>query len=430
MFLKFGSVMWESLVYRFLKQLIKVGSVTVIYGEKQCSFGDPKSVYKGTLIVKNPNFFSRVVKEGEIGFGESYVAKEWESPSIEELLVVFALNYKNFSNSKLIRITNAFKSIKEFIKNKYHTFTKESSIKGVGQAYNVGNDFFRHMLGETMLYTCAFFRKNEDSLEEAQNHKLDVIIQKLGLSRDHKVLDIGCGWGTLLREIYQRYGCDVRGIALADEQIKFCKNAHSFGQFDYLDYRDLEEQEQYDRVVSVGMLEHVGKEYWQTYADKVAQVLKSNGRALLHTMMKSPILNEGLVPDGKQWLFIDKWVLQCWQFPHDHDLLSALHATGKLRVIHQEKWGVHYGETLRRWIQNIRKNTNEILKTHSEEIIRAFEYSWACGAACFSTGVFDLWQIVVEKSPCTLNASVFDPRAEADHQTRNSSSRSEVSQRN
>jgi cyclopropane-fatty-acyl-phospholipid synthase len=398
--------------HQLLKNKINHGHLIVKYKDQEYSYGNPTESPQGILIVKNPRFFFRVLEDGEIGLGESYTANEWESPSINSLMLVLYANYKKLLTSRSNHFLKKLLSLKKFFSfRKGLSFSQADSQVGMSVSYDVGNEFFSYMLGKSMLYTCAFFKNKQSSLDEAQSHKLDVIIQKLQPSSEHKVLDIGCGWGTLLNEIHKRHGSEVRGIALAQKQIQFCKEKHPFGTFDYLDYRDLKEENHYDRVVSVGMMEHIGKEYLQNFFDIVKKVLKPNGRALLHLIIKGSGYDESKI-EKDQVSYGYKHIIPVAYFPTDQELVQGIYKTKKLRVIHQEKFGVHYAETNRRWAQNILNHANEIQKIHPKEIISSYEYTWASMSAAFSCGFLDLFQIVVEKSPLSLDAPVYDPRAE------------------
>ena len=401
---------YKSIIHLFLSKKIKNGRLVIHHDGQVYSYGNPNELPKGIIQVKNGKFFERFIKHSEVGFGESYVAKEWETPCLEDLYLVLCLNYKTLLSSSGFFSKTAIK-LRHFLSSyKVISFTQSDSQKGMSISYDVGNDFFRLTLGETMTYTCAIFKDKNTSLEEAQEHKIDVIVKKVQPSPGHKVLDIGCGWGTLLKAFQQKHKCEIRGVALAKEQINFCKQNIKGGVFDYLDYRDLREQDHYDRVVSVGMIEHVGQENLQTYAEKVAQVLKPGGRALLHTMIKGSNYHRDPSKQKDMIYFGGKYLMPVSYVPHDFELTDALLKTGKFRILHQEKFGIHYAETIRRWVKNLLDHSEEISRLYSPEHVRCYEYAWTSLGAAFGSGCIDLFQVLVEKSPATRDLSVYDPR--------------------
>ncbi len=391
------------------RKSIKFGRLTIHFNGMELSYGNPDELPHGVMYVRKEGFFISMVKKGEIGLGESYVAQEWETPSLENVLVVLFSNYRTLMSSSSL-FSKPLLKLRNFFSDYELSFCRENSQRAMKISYDVGNDFFKKTLGEMMIYTCAIFPNRESTLEEAQEHKIDVIVKKIRPAVGDKILDIGCGWGTLLKAFQDRFNCQVRGIALAEEQIKYCKESNPRGTFDYLDYRDLSEKDVYDSVVSIGMIEHVGQEHLQTYADKIAQVLKPNGRALLHTMIKGSNFYQNSSQHKHLVMFGNKYVMPASYGPHDYELNDALIRTGKLRILHQEKFGVHYSETIRRWVKNLLANAEEISKLYSVEHVKCYEYTWTSLGAAFTAGCGDLLQVLVEKNSDMTDVAIYDPR--------------------
>lgn len=408
--------MYQLILDRILKNAIKEGGLIISYNQNTKNYGDIHSRCVGKIVVNSDRFFSRAIKYGEIGLCESYIEGEWSSTNICDVMLVFFLNVRNFFLTFATPFENPFLLLsaleqKIFPSYKPLSCSIEDSKKGMSISYDIGNSFYEKGLDKTRTYSCAIFKDENSSLDEAQQHKLDIIIKKLNLKPEHKVLDIGSGWGGLLNEIYQRYRCEVTGIALAKEQIDYCRENYKFGKFEYLDYRDLSDSEHYDRIVSIGMIEHVGYENLLTYMNKIATALKPNGRALIHSMIKGPLFDRKVKPGITLPNSNGKYSMVVGYLPYDYDMTDAILNTKQLRVIHQEKFGVHYGKTFRLWKDNLLKNSEYIKQNYSERLLSQYDYLCAMMSSAFTTGFMDVVQIVVEKSPVTHSSSVYDPRA-------------------
>lgn len=402
-----------SRVHRLLER-IRYGRLRLVSGGRERVFGDPDSHLEGTLIVHDPSFFRDVALDAEVGLGRAYVHEKWSSPDLEDLALVCHLNIDAFlpmikGGTFLLFGSRWLEKLKQRYLTGWRESTPANSRRGMATAYDVGNDFFRRMLGDTLLYSCAIWARPEDSLEQAQQHKIDLVIDKLDLASEHSVLEIGCGWGTLAREIHARYGCAVHGISLAQKQIDHCREILPEGRFDYLDYRQLPEEATYDRVVSVGMLEHVGPEYVQTFFDTVARVLAPGGKAVLHTMIVGDTLD--LPPGVHLDSFISRTIMPVACIPTPRELLRAVNRTGQLYPVHSERFGQHYGKTMRAWRRNLLDHRAEILASYSAEHVRTYDYIWGMSSGCFTSSNFDLLQLVVGKRPVGNRNPVYDPRA-------------------
>ncbi len=404
--------MYEYLVRRLLSR-IRYGCVhLVVAGERQ-SYGDSDSHLKATLDVHEHSFFRDVVRRGEVGLGQAYVAEKWSSPELDDLLLILQWNIEAFLPMMRGGAILLFSRLLEGLTQKWISSSRRGTLDNSRQAmsvcYDVGNDFFRQALGPSMQYSCAIWAAPGDSLEQAQQHKLDILIRKLDLRAEHKVLDVGCGWGTLLKEIHSRRGCDVRGISLAREQVDYCRESFPQGRFDYLDYRQLGDGETYDRIVSVGMMEHIGHQHLQTFMDQVARLLKPGGRAVLHTMIVGDALD---VAPGVHFDAFVYTIMPLGYLAVPRELHTAIQRTRDLHLIHSERFGQHYGKTFRRWRRNLRENRETVAELYSPEHVRVYDYLWGSSAGCFTSGNSDLLQMVVGKGPPSNRVPLYDPRAE------------------
>jgi len=240
--------------------------------------------------------------------------------------------------------------------------------KGVRKHYDIGNNFFKLWQDDTMTYSCAYFKNEEDELKKAQLQKIDHVLEKLDLQTGERLLDIGCGWGSLALRAAENYGVKVMGITLSKEQeIEAKKRAAEAGLADKIairrqDYRDLaEEDEQFDKIVSVGMFEHVGKENIPLYFEVIDKLLKNRGLSLLHsiTHLKEkpahPWLQKYIFP----WGYIPSLREIVWELPeHNFHLLDA------------EDIGYHYSLTAERWLDNYEQVSEEIKEKFDEHFYR------------------------------------------------------------
>lgn len=275
------------------------------------------------------------------------------------------------------------------------SLSKKHQRKEVQSHYDIGNDFYKLWLDETMSYSCGYFLHENDTLRQAQQNKIDYILKKLNLQKGMSLLDIGCGWGFLLLEAAKQYGVYGTGITLSEEQCKaFQARIIEEGLEDLLtvklmDYRDLPTLEQkFDRVVSVGMIEHVGRENYQRFMDDVHNILEPGGVFLLHFI-------SGLKEhSGDPW--IRKYIFPGGVIPSLREILSCAAETG-FHTLDVENLRQHYTKTLLCWDKNYREHLEEIRAMFDEKFVRMWDlYLCAC-AATFHNSVIELHQILMTK---------------------------------
>ena len=405
--------MFFTLIDRALSK-IHHGRLHLDFGTIQRTYGNSLDELEATITVHDPTFFRDVALRGEMGLGESYVAQKWSSKNLPNLALVLQLNVDVFrpvmTGGTFVPFPKAlFEWLTQRGLQRRRKTTRENSRAGMAVSYDVGNDFFEIMLGPMMMYSCAIYPSDDVSLEVAQQHKLDVLMEKAELSDGQQVLDIGCGWGTLLRAIRSRHDCDVRGISLSQRQLEYCRKALPEGRFEYRDYRELTEADAVDRIVSVGMIEHVGADQLEGFMHCVARLLKPGGKAVLHTMVGGDTLG---IPAGKQLRsFSTKTIMPIGYVPNPEELTRAVVKTKRLSVVHAERFGPHYGKTMRQWRDNVLDNRELIERRYSAEHVRVYDYVFGMAAACFTSGTFDLLQLVVQNEPITNRAAVYDARA-------------------
>jgi cyclopropane-fatty-acyl-phospholipid synthase len=308
--------------------------------------------------------FNEIRKSPQLKLGEAYMDSKIDiEGSLKKLIEVGGQNVKNLYNKieeyKIDKIINTEKEI---------SYSEQE--QGVREHYDIGNDFFSLWQDETMTYSCAYFKNENDPLKTAQMQKIDHILKKINLSEDEKLLDIGCGWGSLALRAAEKYNVKVVGITLSSEQEAEAKRRVKEKKLDdkieirRQDFRDLaEENPEFDKIVSVGMFEHVGQEYIPEYFECVNKMLKKGGLSLLHsiTHLKEqpthPWLKKYIFP----WGYIPSLREIVWELPeHSFHLLDV------------EDIGYHYSITAEKWLDNFEEVSDKVRDKFDER----FERMW------------------------------------------------------
>ncbi|GGX92883.1 cyclopropane-fatty-acyl-phospholipid synthase [Litchfieldella qijiaojingensis] len=332
--------------------------------------------------VNHPDLFPRILHQGSLGLGESYMDGWWDCERIDEmahLLLRHGLGeHVNTPSERLMyRLQNGF-------------FNLQSKARAyiVGEAhYDLGNDLFERMLDPTMCYSCGYW-KDASTLHQAQVAKLDLAARKLDLKPGMRVLDIGCGWGSFAEHAARHYGVEVTGITISKEQAALARERCEGLPVEILlqDYRDLTGC--YDRIVSIGMFEHVGHRNYHTYFNTVESLLAEDGMFLLHT-----------IGSNNSDISVDPWVNK-YIFPNGV-LPSVMHiakaSEGHLLMEDWQNFGADYDRTLMAWLENFDTHWNEIADRYSERIRRMFRYYLSVFAGAFRARHLQLWQIVYSR---------------------------------
>ncbi|MBQ0215716.1 cyclopropane fatty acyl phospholipid synthase [Alcaligenes faecalis] len=322
------------------------------------------------------------LSRGNLGLGESYMSGAWDAERLDEF-------FHRLLRACLPDQINPRKLILHHLRTRMLNLQTAKRALEVGEIhYDLGNDFFSSMLDKRMTYTCGYW-KNADNLDEAQEAKLDLICNKLELQPGMRVLDIGCGWGSFMAYAAEHYGVECVGLTISQEQAAYGKELMKKGlpvEFRLRDYRD--ETEQFDRIVSIGMFEHVGRKNYREYMEVAERCLKDNGLFLLHTIGKNV---RDTLPDP----WIDKYI-----FPNGE--LSALghvaDAAEKLFVIEDlHNFGADYDKTLMAWHTNFEANWHKFSESCGERFYRMWRYYLLSCAGAFRARDIQLWQFVLSK---------------------------------
>ncbi|EHI97650.1 Cyclopropane-fatty-acyl-phospholipid synthase [Clostridium sp. DL-VIII] len=277
----------------------------------------------------------------------------------------------------------------------FSSTSKKNQKKEVSSHYDIGNDFYKLWLDETMSYSCAYFKNKDDTLYEAQKNKVDYILKKLQLREGMGLLDIGCGWGYLLIEAAKKYKIHGVGITLSEQQyLKFKErikeeNLEEYLTVELMDYRDLKKSDlKFDRVVSVGMLEHVGRSNYELFFKNVNSVLKDQGLFLLH------YISGRKESSGDPW--IKKYIFPGGVIPSLREIIN-IGSELNYYTLDVESLRRHYQKTLLCWYENYNNHIDEISKMFDERFIRMWKLYLAACAASFHNGMIDLHQILFVK---------------------------------
>ena len=346
---------------------------------------------KNNIIINNPIMFNHIIKHGEIGLSESYMEEYWDANDLEYIISTLLQKQDLLLNSlKKNSFSFLLMEIKSRIKNIGRNNTIESSAKNISFHYDIGNDLYNKMLGKHMQYTCAYFNKPNMTLDEAQYAKMELIAKKLDLKPDMKVLDIGCGFGSMANHLASKYKVHVVGVTLSKEQKIYADKNFSNKNVNILvqDYRLVEGK--FDRVYSVGMFEHVGRKNYKEYYDKCYDLLKDDGIMLIHSISTTQ----------RKWnhnTFVGKYIFPEFELPHLKDLVGKF--SDKWNIEDLQNFGLSYAKTLRAWDKNIDDWSG--LENYNTKFRRMWKmYLLGC-ASTFQNRKTGLWQIVYTKDNTT-----------------------------
>ena len=349
------------------------------------------------LKINHKKFLIKLFYAPSLVLTEGYMDKDYELPNssfyeFTELLIDnYNLYLEKFSRTFFSRL---FLIINPLFQLNFSKISKSN----VASHYDLSDKLYDLFLDKTRQYSCAYFESEKDSLYQAQMNKMDRLADKLHLKKGDSVLDIGCGWGSLSRHFNSEYGCKVKGISLSEEQISYClkkqkssKNSKNL-EYSLQDYRN--ENNHYDKIVSVGMFEHVGKPFYNTYFKKVNDLLSDDGIAVIHTIgnVRTPKLTPA---------FIRKYIFPGGYIPSLSEIMPAVEKSG-LIISDIEVLRLHYADTLRNWYKNFQKSEKQVLDLYDERFIRMWESYLNLSEISFRKGDNVVYQLVLTKKRDTF----------------------------
>ena len=354
----------------FLRKLIKDDGFELIDANlKSYIIGKPKKVNPIKLKILDNTLHWKLLINPDLYLGEGYMNGSIviENGTLTEFLDIVLKNVGRQPINEITGILARFRRVYRYITN-FNLIGK--SKENVAHHYDISEKFYDLFLDEKRQYSCAYFKSEDNTLEEAQNNKIDHIIKKLNLKPNQRVLDIGCGWGTLAIDIAKKTQCEVVGITLSENQLEYAKqkakemNLENQVEFRLADYRQLNEK--FDRVVSVGMFEHVGRKFYKKYFNKVFEFLNEDGVALIHTIGS---INP---PRGPQpW--ITKYIFPGGYTPSLSEVSLSIEESG-LILSDLEVLRTHYQHTLRNWKERFISKKEEVLEMFDEKFFRMWEF--------------------------------------------------------
>ena len=327
-----------------------------------------------TLVVRDPAFYSELAYGGSVGAAESYMLGHWSTPELAGLLRLMLANREALDalEGGLARVSSPLRLLAHWL----HMNTRAGSRRNISAHYDLGNDFFRLMLDETMMYSCALFERPDMSLAEASRAKLDLVCRKLGLGPSNHVIEIGTGWGGFAIHAAGRYGCRVTTTTISPSQYELARErVRAAGLDDRVtvlleDYRDL--RGQFDRLVSIEMIEAIGHKQFGEFFRRSGELLTRDGRMVLQSIT---IADRHFAQARDEVDFIKRYIFPGCCIPSVGALTDAMVTASDLRLVHLEDIGPHYATTLATWRSNFHARLDEVRELgYPDTFIRMWEY--------------------------------------------------------
>jgi cyclopropane-fatty-acyl-phospholipid synthase len=360
-------------VLRQLEQL-RAGQLLIIEDGQRLLYGNSGASLLGEIHIHDPAVWGMVAGNGSIGAGEAFIHGYWSSPDLTAVVRVFVSNLEVLDGMErgLARLGRPLVQGLHWLNRN----TRKGSQKNIAAHYDLGNELFEQFLDPTMMYSAAQFRSTDDSLEQAQLNKLERICQKLALRPEDHLLEIGTGWGSMALYAAQHYGCRVTTTTLSREQFAYTRERiDALGLQDRVtllleDYRDLSGQ--YDKLVSIEMIEAVGHRFLPTYFQQCARLLNDNGLMLLQAIT----IREQRYEQAKSSVdFIQRYIFPGGALPSVHKMLEIVGRDTDMNLLHMEDFGLHYARTLRLWHENFRRAHGRLTELgYDDYFLRLWEF--------------------------------------------------------
>jgi len=381
-------------VVKRLLSCLKVGKITVRTPngatiDHQTGRPGPEA----TVVLYRWRALRRLLAGGDIAFAEAYMDGDWSSPDLPALLELAAANIAEIEHTITgllpVRLFNRARHL-------LNANSRRGSRKNIAFHYDLGNDFYRLWLDPGMTYSSALYRTDSETLEEAQEHKLDRIAELLTLPAGADILEIGCGWGALAARL-AKAGGKVKGITLSTEQLAYARGVAAKNGVDdqvkleLQDYREC--RGTFDRIVSIEMLEAVGEQYWPVYFNKLRQLLKIDGKAVLQVIT---IDDSRFEPYRRNPDFIQRYIFPGGMLPTKALIASHAENAG-LKLVTSEYFGQSYARTLAEWRARFRQNSGAVqMLGFDQRFRRLWDYYLAYCEAGFRAGTIDVGLFVLQ----------------------------------
>ena len=379
---------------RFLNNIFKKDGFILIDAElKKYIIGLPEKKIPIKLKILNKKLHYKLLFRPDLYLGEAYTVGDIliEDGTLTDFLNIVLMNIGrnevNFFSELFNKLSGSYRYLTNF------NFIKKSKMN-ISHHYDLSDDLYDLFLDQKRQYSCAYFKNEKDTLEVAQNNKIQHIIKKLNIKPNQKVLDIGCGWGSLVIDIAKNTNCEVTGITLSKKQFDYCvEKARELKlenqvTFKLIDYRELNEK--FDRIVSVGMFEHVGRKFYNKFFKQIEKLLNNEGVALIHTI-------GSVNPPRDPHPWITKYIFPGGYTPSLSEVTTPIEKAG-LIISDIEVLKLHYSYTLRHWKENCIKNKSKIIEMFDERFFRLWEFYLTGCEMAFKWGDQVVYQLQLTKS--------------------------------
>lgn len=383
-------------VLMYMLKGVKIGSLDVSLPDgSQRQFHGSEAGPHGVLNIRSGRLIRQVLSGGEVGFGEAYLDGHWDSPDLARLLQVMYLNEPHYKGPYEKNVLGRFAG---WLQHKLRANSKQQARANIEYHYDLGNEFYKMWLDETMAYSAGMFIQPTETLMDAQLNKFKLMYERLDLKPEHHLLEIGSGWGGFAIYAATHSGCRVTSITLSTEQlVEAQKRAAAAGvadrvTFELRDYRDVSET--YDRVVSIEMYEAVGEKYWPGYFATIEKALKPGGRAAIQGIT----INADIFDEYRRKRdFIQKYIFPGGMLcPPGH--FQDLAAAAGLQSEDARFYADGYADTLAHWHRNVLAVREQIVAQFDERFLRMWRYYLAYCECGFRVGSIDLMQITLRKA--------------------------------
>ncbi|KAK4732613.1 hypothetical protein R3W88_025601 [Solanum pinnatisectum] len=400
-------------VTRFLKSFIQTGCIILLEeGGTIFTFQgiESKCSLKVSLRVHSMQFYWKVATQADIGLADAFIHGDFsfvdKHDGLLNLIMIFIANRELKQSVKRrwwspLLFISALSSAKYFIQHVSNRNTPTQARRNISRHYDLSNELFSLFLDETMTYSCAIFKSEDEDLKVAQLRKISLLIEKAKISKEHHILEIGFGWGCFAVEVVKNTGCKYTGITLSEQQLKYAQlrveQAGLQDQITFLlcDYRQIPNKDKYNRIISCEMLEAVGHEFMEEFFTCCESALAKDGLLVLQFIS---IPEERYDSHRHSREFMREYIFPGGCLPALSPVTSAMAAASRLCVVHVEEIGIHYYQTLRCWRKNFLKNKSQILALgFDDKFIRTWEYYFDYCAAGFKTCTQGDYQIVFSR---------------------------------
>jgi cyclopropane-fatty-acyl-phospholipid synthase len=380
----------------FFKKLVEKELEKLSWGKIKFKFNDlieksyvgKQSGLESNIIINDNSVYKDLIFRGDLGFAESYISKKWETSNLNSLLKILL---KNQQLNKKKWKPNFYNKIIENVNFVLKKNSLNQAKKNISFHYDLGNDFYRSWLDETMSYSSALYKNKNIDLKQAQEQKYKSIIENLDIKPHSSICEIGCGWGGFIKQIKKdKIDASIDGYTISNQQFNYTKKNHKNTFFE--DYRNIENK--YTNIVSIEMFEAVGQKYWKTFFEKLNSMIDKNGTACLQIIT----INENSFSKYLSNVdFIQKYIFPGGMLP-TKSILSNLFKDYGFKLYHKISFGYDYSRTLMEWKKNFNNNWEQISFNFDEKFKRLWNYYLDYCETGFSLDHTDVTQFYLKKS--------------------------------